>query len=54
MPDPTSNIGLNRPDEGQSDWHLPLNENFGIMDEEVAALLDKIDSLEQRVEDLES
>lgn len=39
MPEPTPNRGYNRPDEGAADWHVPLNENFTAIDEDVQLAL---------------
>lgn len=36
----TPNRGYNRPDEGSLDWHTPLNENFGAIDEDMQTALD--------------
>jgi hypothetical protein len=33
MSDPTPNHGLNRPDQGAQNWHVPLNENFANIDQ---------------------
>lgn len=35
MPNPTSNQGYNRPDKGTTDWHTPINENFGALEVDV-------------------
>lgn len=39
--------GYNQPGQGTLDWHFPLNENFGMIEEDVK-------SLDQRISDLES
>jgi len=35
MANQTNNHGLNRPAEGTTDWHIPLNENFEKLDADV-------------------
>lgn len=35
MSDPTVNHGLSRPDRGAQNWHVPLNENFTKIDQQV-------------------
>ena len=39
--------GYNQPGQGTLDWHVPLNENFTMIEDDVK-------SLEQRISDLES
>lgn len=29
---PTDNLNLNLPEQGAQDWHLPINENFEILE----------------------
>ena len=35
-------LGLNKPDKGYLDWHIPLNENFDLIDEFLAYLLSEV------------
>lgn len=37
MPDRTPLRGYNRPDAGAADWHIPLNENFTLIEDDVKA-----------------
>jgi hypothetical protein len=44
MANPTPNRGYNRPAEGTLDWHVPLNENAAMLDEDVQKALDMAES----------
>lgn len=39
----TDNRGYNLPKKGELDWHVPLNENWQLIDEDVQAALDAAD-----------
>ncbi len=54
MPDPTSNRGYERPDQGAEDWNQPLNDNFTTIDGDIATAQQRLDDLENRIADLEN
>ena len=39
----TDNRGYNLPDKGELDWHVPMNENWQLIDEDIQAALDAAD-----------
>lgn len=43
MTDTTENRDYNVPQEGETDWHIPVNENWSTLDNDVQELYDTID-----------
>lgn len=44
----TENHNLNTPQKGTSEWHIPLNENFNKIEDDVHDLVERIQALEQQ------
>lgn len=43
MTDTTENRNYNVPQEGETDWHIPVNENWSALDSDVQELYDTVD-----------
>ena len=46
MTDTTENRGYNVPQEGEENWHEPMNENWRALDGDVQQLYELVDELE--------